>query len=102
AGWLVDRPSKRWCRRPDAAKSSLRDPRRVGGKAIQAPGGRRRRPGRAPFAPPALGQRPPGASLDALLLLRTKPPAASPRRGWRRSVRTSVRAMGGIGALHLA
>ena len=54
----------------DAAKSFLRYPAGQGGQAGQAPGGRRRRPSRAFFAPNA-GYRswPSGASPDALLLL---------------------------------
>ena len=75
-GWLVDRPSKRQRAResprtglgvearapsahrrgrsPDAAKSSLRDPAGLVERPIQAPGGRRRRPSRAFFAPHAI------------------------------------------------
>jgi hypothetical protein len=44
-------------------------PRAAGGKAGQASGGRRRRPGRAFFAPYSSRSWPPGASLDALPLL---------------------------------
>src|SRR5262245_21181004 len=52
-----------------AAKFVLRYPARHGGQAGQASSGRRRRPGRAFFAPHSFRSWPPGASLDALLLL---------------------------------
>ena len=69
-GWSVDRPSKRRSGARNAAKSSVRYPAGSVDRPIQAPGGRRRRPSRAFFVPLAIsGHRPPGASLDALLLL---------------------------------
>jgi hypothetical protein len=50
------------------AKPPSETPRGMVEEALQASGGRRRRPSRAFFAPYATGHGHPGASLDALLL----------------------------------
>jgi hypothetical protein len=81
----------------DAAKPVLRYPARHGGQAGQAPGGRRRRPSRAFFAPLAIRSWPTGASLDALLLPLT--PGRCPPRGclcWARESEISLLASGEI------
>ena len=71
-GWLVDRPSKRRPGAWNAAKSSLRAPAwLVVGLSKRRAADGDDRAGRS-LRPTRSGQRPPGASLDALLLLTKK------------------------------